>query len=93
MAKQVNFTHPDTGANYPEAYFRVQQCDITRDNHHSVAVIYYGYANKQAAIDNKQIIYAKRTQIDNFNVTDSEDFRALVYAQETDSFFDGSLDV
>lgn len=93
MAKQVNFTHPETGANYPESYFRVQQCDITRDNHHSVAVIYYGYANKQAADDGKQIVYAKRTQIDNFNVQTTDDFRALVYQQEADIFFDGALNV
>jgi len=93
MAKQLNFTHPDTGANYPEAYFRVQQCDITRDNHHSVAVIYYGYANKQAADEHKQIIYSKRTQIDNFNVLAADDFRALVYTQETDEFFTGAIDV
>ena len=65
MAKQVNFTHPETGANYPQSYFRVQQCDMTRDDNTSLHVIYYGYANAQAAIDNKQIIYTKRTQIDN----------------------------
>ena len=93
MAKQINFTHPDTGANYPDAYFRVQQCDITRDSAHSVGVIYYGYANKQAALDNKQLIFSKRTEIVSFNVQATDDFRALIYTQESDSFFDGSIDV
>jgi len=93
MAKQINFTHPDTGANYPDAYFRVQQCDITRDAPHSVGVIYYGYANKQAAIDNKQIIFSKRTEISSFDVEATADFRALVYTQDSDTFFDGAIDV
>ena len=93
MAKQVNFTHPETGANYPQSYFRVQQCDILRDSHNSVAVIYYGYATKQSAEEGKQIIYSKRTQIDNFNVLATDDFRALIYSQETDAFFDGAIDV
>jgi len=93
MAKQINFTHPESGANFPKAYFRIQQCDITKDEPHSVGVIYYGYADAESASENKQPVFTKRTQIENISITTTDDFRALIYTQEADLFFAAGVNV
>ena len=93
MAKQINFTQVDTGANFPQAYFRISKIEISRNNPSSLMVTYDGYANAQAATSGKAPIYRKVTKIDNFVITETDDIRALVYTQDKDLFFKGFASV
>lgn len=93
MAKQINYTQRDTGAVFPLAYFRISKIEIARNNVSTLMVTYDGYANAEAATTGKAPICRKTTKVENFVITETDDIRALIYAQDKDLFFKGNAKV
>ena len=93
MAKQINYTDKETGANYPQAYFRIARIIVNRPNCKAVTVIYDGFVNAKAASDNKKPMHTFTSVLNNLTITNATDIRALIYAQDTNKMFENAIDV
>jgi hypothetical protein len=92
MAKQVNYTDKETGANYPTAYFRITRVMINRPNSKAINVLYEGFVNHECAIKNYKPFITFTSVIKNLTITNATDIRALIYAQDTNPIFENSID-
>ena len=93
MAKQVNYTDKETGANFPKAYFRINRIIFNRPNCKGVNVLYDGFVDEASSKANKKPIHTLTSIVNNIAITNATDIRALIYAQDTNKMFEKSIDV
>lgn len=62
MAWQLDFTDPDTGANYPESYWHPAIVALEKPTE-SGNVVFYGYATAQSRLDGRQSVAIRAYRI------------------------------
>lgn len=100
MAKQMNYVVPKTGAVCPESYWIPAMILIFKSTK-TGRVTFYGYANAQARIDEKESIDEASYEItpiiyeEYFSPHSAQNIYAAAYlmAETCDNFFDNATNV